>query len=219
VHSDHASNPKVIFLRSRATDVEDRHNWDEKKILDIDRPVADILVSKLLALAERFQRSTQLLDKVDRAIQSRGSVPTITDGQNTLVPRYSEASTPSSTGLSSSSSTSINVDPSSSKEEWLGLREGIEVDSPDPEVEESLVQNLLQELTCEICLMLLYKPLTTPCQHVRFTGPIDIPSNITMSRRFVLLVCHGHWTTMIDVLCVDKTFSDMHTFKDILSTN
>lgn len=28
-------------------------------------------------------------------------------------------------------------------------------------------QELLTELTCEICFMLLYKPVTTPCQHVK----------------------------------------------------
>jgi hypothetical protein len=28
-------------------------------------------------------------------------------------------------------------------------------------------KDLLAELTCEICFVLLYQPITTPCQHVR----------------------------------------------------
>lgn len=28
-------------------------------------------------------------------------------------------------------------------------------------------KDLISELTCEICFMLLYRPVTTPCQHVR----------------------------------------------------
>lgn len=31
-----------------------------------------------------------------------------------------------------------------------------------------LEKDLMAELTCEICFMLLYQPITTPCQHVRF---------------------------------------------------
>ena len=32
-----------------------------------------------------------------------------------------------------------------------------------------LEKELLTELTCEICFMLLYQPVTTPCQHVRYS--------------------------------------------------
>lgn len=38
---------------------------------------------------------------------------------------------------------------------------------PGPEEAQHFEKELLQELTCEICYMLLYKPITSPCQHVR----------------------------------------------------
>ncbi|KZS97578.1 LON-domain-containing protein [Sistotremastrum niveocremeum HHB9708] len=36
---------------------------------------------------------------------------------------------------------------------------------PGPEDAQHFEKELLQELTCEICYMLLYKPITSPCQH------------------------------------------------------
>lgn len=36
-------------------------------------------------------------------------------------------------------------------------------------------KELLTELTCEICFMLLYQPVTTPCQHVRFSRLSFVP--------------------------------------------
>ena len=40
---------------------------------------------------------------------------------------------------------------------------------PSEELRASLDKELTTELICEICLLLLYKPLTTPCQHVGLT--------------------------------------------------
>ena len=37
-------------------------------------------------------------------------------------------------------------------------------DSPPPDFD----KRLLEELTCHICYVLFYRPVTTPCQHVRF---------------------------------------------------
>ena len=37
-----------------------------------------------------------------------------------------------------------------------------------PRTFESFEKELVTELSCEICLSLLYEPVTTPCQHVSF---------------------------------------------------
>ena len=39
-------------------------------------------------------------------------------------------------------------------------------------------KELLSELSCEICFTLFYQPVTTPCQHVRFSSFISIPANV-----------------------------------------
>lgn len=36
-------------------------------------------------------------------------------------------------------------------------------------------KDLLTELTCEICFVLLYQPITTPCQHVRINPLVILP--------------------------------------------
>ena len=45
---------------------------------------------------------------------------------------------------------------------------------PDPALQE-FDKKLLDELTCHICYVLFYQPVTTPCQHVRTLLPIPIP--------------------------------------------
>jgi hypothetical protein len=38
-----------------------------------------------------------------------------------------------------------------------------------PSVDSSFEKELYTECSCEICYTLLYEPMTTPCQHVRFS--------------------------------------------------
>ena len=42
-------------------------------------------------------------------------------------------------------------------------------DSPPPDFD----KKLLEELTCHICYVLFYRPVTTPCQHVRPLPPVS----------------------------------------------
>lgn len=43
-------------------------------------------------------------------------------------------------------------------------------ESPDAPILQRFRKELLAELTCEICFILLYQPITTPCQHVRLSS-------------------------------------------------
>ena len=55
-------------------------------------------------------------------------------------------------------------------------------DSPPPDLD----KKLLEELTCHICYVLFYKPVTTPCQHVRLLPTIILKPYLTiLSRPFV----------------------------------
>lgn len=57
-----------------------------------------------------------------------------------------------------------------------------------PEISDSASRfdkELLTELTCEICFMLYYQPVTTPCQHVRSILSIIHAKNSSRRRRFV----------------------------------
>lgn len=52
-------------------------------------------------------------------------------------------------------------------------------DSPPPDFD----KKLLEELTCHICYVLFYKPVTTPCQHVRPLSSLSPISLLTMFPR------------------------------------
>ncbi|KAH0839737.1 PUA-like domain-containing protein [Lanmaoa asiatica] len=76
---------------------------------------------------------------------------------------------------------------------------------------------LSTELTCEICFMLLYQPVTTPCQHVR----LPPPSSTRLSpphRLFVQSVSSVLSTTACFVLSVVRIFPASLTFKNIPTT-
>ncbi|KAF7355333.1 hypothetical protein MSAN_01449800 [Mycena sanguinolenta] len=66
---------------------------------------------------------------------------------------------------------------------------------PDPPLE----KELHTELSCEICFMLLYNPVTTPCQHVRIPARHFMP--LTPHRPFAQNVSTAPWTTATCVRC------------------
>jgi hypothetical protein len=53
------------------------------------------------------------------------------------------------------------------------------LDAPLPRPKDAVLagfrKDLLVELTCEICFVLLYQPITTPCQHVRPVPSLTLP--------------------------------------------
>ncbi|KAG8218457.1 hypothetical protein J3R82DRAFT_4086 [Butyriboletus roseoflavus] len=76
---------------------------------------------------------------------------------------------------------------------------------------------LATELTCEICFMLLYQPVTTPCQHVRIPPPPS--SQISHPHRLsVQSVSSVPSTTACSVLSVAKIFPVSPSFNSIPTT-
>lgn len=169
----HPCNPKVTFLPSRESVFEDQRSvCDEKKLSEGIKPLTDILVSKLLALAERYRNSILSLDSL--SLQNRPGSFTSFGGKGSPVPQSSDTST----DLTPTSTEDV-PDPLR-KEVWAGLRVTDEDNTPSSETDDILIQDLHHELTCEICLSLLYKPITTPCQHVSDLDHI-LPPNQALS--------------------------------------
>ena len=48
----------------------------------------------------------------------------------------------------------------------------VNVAPPPQNAQERFEKDLRSELNCEICLMLFYQPVTTPCQHVRYSDSV-----------------------------------------------
>ena len=77
---------------------------------------------------------------------------------------------------------------------------------------------LAAELTCEICFMLLYQPITTPCQHVRSLA-FFLSTHSRRIRHFAPNVCRDPWITVCSVpfagrICLDlPTSRNTHTTK------
>lgn len=57
--------------------------------------------------------------------------------------------------------------PDDDDEDLPGYVQRLASPSPSDGILSRFQKNLLAELTCEICFVLLYQPITTPCQHVR----------------------------------------------------
>ena len=47
----------------------------------------------------------------------------------------------------------------------------VNITPPSQNTQELFEKDLRSELNCEICLMLFYQPVTTPCQHVCYSDP------------------------------------------------
>lgn len=75
-------------------------------------------------------------------------------------------------------------------------------ESLDTPILQRFHKELLTELTCEICLILLYQPITTPCQHVRFSSHLISPILIFEKRHFVQNASIALLTTATPVPCV-----------------
>jgi hypothetical protein len=56
-------------------------------------------------------------------------------------------------------------------------------ESLDAPILQRFHKDLLTELTCEICFILLYQPITTPCQHVRLSSHLISPTLILKKKK------------------------------------
>lgn len=62
-------------------------------------------------------------------------------------------------------------------------------------------KDLASVVECDVCAMMLYEPVTTPCQHVSWQSYPH--ADISRSARNVFRV---HWTILLAVRCVVRTF-------------
>jgi hypothetical protein len=111
----------------------------------------------------------------------------VTPGSTSIVPSDSSSSSSISTQIASSLDASLQhqapARPNARKRRRKHLPPPRRLDSPAHSTDQ-FEKEILAELDCEICTMLLYKPITPPCQHVRviltfFLAPLcSIPSTL-----------------------------------------
>jgi hypothetical protein len=140
----------------------------------------DITLNKLANIIRRHDhlqaQSTQHLPPLgsdpgsdsqtdDEISDSRRSFPTqaFTPGSSTRIP--GQVSTPSSSSSSPSDLPQASSDRSPRGPARTSARKRPRLDAP-PQSSDQFEKELLAELGCEICLNLLYQPVTSPCQHV-----------------------------------------------------
>ncbi|KAG9105214.1 hypothetical protein FRC07_009490, partial [Ceratobasidium sp. 392] len=70
-------------------------------------------------------------------------------------------------------------------------------------------KELLSELTCEICYMLLYNPITTPCQHT-FCNVLDLPPNSYFYQ-------HAHNEVVVQIIA--KAFPELLQERTAIAEN
>ncbi|KAN0131483.1 PUA-like domain containing protein [Lactarius tabidus] len=166
-----------------ATDVQ--LDVDAAAFATIPQSRTDVTINKLASIVhrhDRLSRSTATLDSGSGS-DSDSDDEEISD-TNTTRPSPSQpgASTPGSTSIvpsDASSSSSISTQIASSLDASLqhqaparsNARKRRRKHLPPPRRLDSPAQStdfekeLLNELSCEICFMLLYQPITSPCQH------------------------------------------------------
>lgn len=147
----------------------------------------DVTINKLASIVHRYDQHAQSIEHLPTLDSGSGSDSETDDEEivNTTQPSPSQpgVSTPGSTSIvpsDVSSSSSISTQIASSLDASLqqqaparpNARKRRRKHFPPPRRLDSPAQSadhfekeLLAELSCEICFMLLYQPITSPCQH------------------------------------------------------
>lgn len=166
-------------------------NTDPPARITIANPRVDVSVGRVLALLDRAEREN--VAEEDEGRGTRAPVDGDTDGEDSV--EEGEENTTPTVNPSSLPSSSSGAGPSNirrphrsnhdrpRKRQRRGEPSNVQSppdrlnDTPDErrrpwcsrqeEHTERFNKELVESLTCEICFMLLYQPVTTPCQHVR----------------------------------------------------
>lgn len=158
---------------------------DAAAFATIPQSRTDVTINKLANIVQRYDRLARSTRTLDSGSGTDDDDEEISD-TNTARPSPSQpgATTPGSTSIvpSDASSSSISTQIASSLDASLqhqaparsNARKRRRKHLPPPRRLDSPAQStdqfeneLLAELSCEICLNLLYQPITSPCQHVR----------------------------------------------------
>ena len=157
--------PSSSFLRPNIPSESPVSYFPPQPIPDVASPVAgpsrvtevrlDVTAGKVLSLLQRAVQSEQ--DEDPDRVPLPAPHPSDDDSESDSSPEPPETSTQPRRLARSRSSRRPNKrmrtdDPSADPHSDLPIGK--------------LQKELLSELTCEICFMLLYQPVTTPCQHV-----------------------------------------------------
>jgi hypothetical protein len=142
------------------------HNYEEP-IPDSEQPVRmDITVSKIISLIRRTEvwvrEDEMFVDGNDSGTDDRDDTETETPPPSSSPDPHSSGSRPRSTSLSSP--TVYKPPRKCRRAGGTGNSEAGFSDEGRP-AQTKFEKDLMTELTCEICFMLLYQPVTTPCQH------------------------------------------------------
>jgi hypothetical protein len=177
-------------------------NHDAAAFTTIPDSRTDITVNKLAMIIHRYDRqqraqSTQRLPAVDSG--SGGDSQTDEEILDTRDPSPQEfnAGSSASTGEPSSIPRQVSSDGSQQGPARMSARKRRRKRLPPPRRLDAPAQSgdpfemeLLAELTCEICLTLLYQPITSPCQHVSVSIPLSSQSLSTLCQTFCSKCLH-----------------------------
>lgn len=127
---------------------------------------SDVTLNKLIGLVERAERQFAEETPLINLGNSDDDDEEAEDGPPPLIPPVSPL--PSSIPLGSDTPGSPNTRPR--KRRRARAPSGPTLPLPPPHVALApwFEKELVGELTCEICYMMFYQPVTTPCQHVRY---------------------------------------------------
>ncbi|KAI9448212.1 LON-domain-containing protein [Lactarius indigo] len=135
----------------------------------------DVTINKLASIVHRYDQHAQsieplpTLDSGSALTHPSPSQPGVsTPGSTSIVPSDISSSSSISTPITSSLDASLQQQtparPNARKRRRKHLPPPRRLDSPAQSADH-FEKELLAELSCEICFMLLYQPITSPCQH------------------------------------------------------
>lgn len=164
----------------------------------------DITINKLASIIHRYDQhqQTQDTERLPTLDSSSGSDSLtdeeILDTQPTAGPSTTTPSEPSSEPsiprqISSDASQQDSVRISARKRRRKQLQPPRRLDAPAQSADH-FEKELFSELTCEICFMLLYQPITSPCQHVRSSLIFSFPLNTSLPSLLVRRSVQGVFT-------------------------
>ena len=201
-------------------------------------PGVDVTLAKIISLVRRAQREEQEWVSDDSETEDPPSPPLPPPASSSSTPNLHRPDRPTLTPLhfaSGSRPRPPSTSPASSLRPrkrpkisgcrrtdvgYDGTRAELTDDPGRISVQARFEKDLLAEVTCEICFMLLFQPVTTPCQHVRSFPPLLPPTSlITTLRHSALIASNVHSTTAPPALYVAPTSPPTHTSKTTLTTS
>jgi hypothetical protein len=187
------------------------HHVTTDTVSETGSPLLDVNVEKIIRIVHR--EATRLDDETAHAVTAFGRVG-LNDEE---VPDESMLESPSSEV--SASSSSLGRAPSKRQKHHL-VEPDASVDNyrrSDPDPLDAIKKDMMSVLECDVCAMLLHEPVTTPCQHVRFSSNSLIGARLMFSHS-ARNACRDRLTTRLDVQFVGRIYLRLLSSRIIPST-